>query len=135
MTLRACDHCNKSYDAKRPNSKFCGASCRKRNQRNPQGAKVSTLPAPSEAAAPVLTLLDVVRRELTDAGRLDTIEGMQAITLAQRMLDPFSTASSVATLNKELSVVLAKALAGVKQPEPDLLDELEQRRLAKVSGA
>lgn len=135
MTLRACDHCSKNYDAKRPNSKFCGASCRKRNQRNPQGAKVSALPVAPPPEALVITLLDVVRRELTDAGRLETIEGMQAVTLAQRMLDPFSTAASVATLNKELSVVLARALAGTKQAEPDLLDELEQRRLAKANEA
>lgn len=119
---------------------YCDAKCRGRAY---AARKAST---PEVVGLPVAvpaehdpdsepTLLDVVRRDLVAADRLNTIDGMQAITLVKRMLDPLSTASAVATLNKELTVVLGRALEGTKKREPDLLDELERRRLAKMSSA
>jgi hypothetical protein len=119
---------------------YCDAKCRgrayaARKASTPEVTELSVAAPPAHDPDSEPTLLDVVRRELVAAERLNTIDGMQAVTLVKRMLDPLSTASAVATLNKELTVVLGRALEGIKKPEPDLLDELEQRRLQKIAQA
>lgn len=113
--------------------RYCDATCRNRaaaaRRANPDA--VASLPAPAADT----TLADVVRRDLEAGGRLDTLPGQLAVALARRITAEGTTASSVATLSKELRALMAEALAGVKPREPDFLDELEERRLAKVAGA
>lgn len=75
-------------------------------------------------------LVDVTRRELEAAGVLDSVLGQQALALASRIMSPMSTGASVASLSKELRVVMVEATAGV-QAVGDPLDELRARRDAK----
>jgi hypothetical protein len=121
--MRPCDVCGKPYEAKRPNSRFCGASCRKRNERNP--ATVAEV-VPLEPEQPA-GLVEATRRELEAADRLDTVLGHQALELARRIVSPMSTGSSVATLSRELRTVMTEATAGAVLAA-DPLDELRARR-------
>jgi hypothetical protein len=69
------------------------------------------------------SLLAVVRAEPEAADRVATVPGMVALALAERVVDPTSSAASVATLSKELRVVLAEALAGTTR-QRDALDDI-----------
>ena len=89
-----------------------------------------------EADAPADTsLADVVRRDLNAAGRLNTLPGQLALALAMRLTAPGTTASSVATLSKELRALMAEALAGTKPREGDALDEFTLRLQQKAASA
>ena len=81
------------------------------------------------------TLADVVRRDLESADRLATVPGQLAVALAERLVSPGTTASSVATLSKELRALMAEALAGTKPREGDALDEFTQRLQQKAASA
>jgi len=76
-----------------------------------------------------------VRRDLAAAGRLDTLPGQLALALAMRLTAPGTTASSVATLSKELRALMAEALAGTKPREGDALDEFTIRLQQKAASA
>ena len=125
---RPCDDCGRMYEAKRASSRFCGDTCKKRAQRRPAGA-----PAPiAEAPEPTSGLVEVTRRTLEDAGRLDTVLGQQALALAQRLASPRETGASVATMSRELRAVMAEALRGVAVAA-DGVDEMKARRDAKLA--
>lgn len=119
---RPCDVCSKPYDAKRPNSRFCSATCRQRNQRNPAPV-AEVVPLGSNPSG----LVEAIRRELEEADRVDTVLGQQALELAGRIVSPLSTGASVATLSRELRTVMAEATAGASLAA-DPLDELRLRR-------
>ena len=72
---------------------------------------------------------------LEGAGRIDTIEGQLLLRLAREADDGRATASQLASLSEKLLRVADAALAGTKTREPDRLDELTARRLAKVAAA
>jgi hypothetical protein len=91
---------------------------------------VATLPV-----APDTSLADVVRRDLEAASRLDTLPGQLALALALRLTAVGTTASSVATLSKELRALMAEALAGTVVRRRDLIDEIGARREQKAAGA
>ena len=126
---RKCASCGRSYQAARPNSKFCGDTCRKRAQRSPKSATVKPVKAP-----PVLAvgLGAVTARELEDAGRLDTVLGQAALVLARRIESPMETGASIASMTKQLRETLADALKGAAMAA-DPLDELRNRRAAKLA--
>ena len=112
---------------------YCDANCRNRaaaaRKANPDA--VATLqPAPVDT-----TLADVVRRDLEAVGRLDTLPGQLALALATRIAAPGTTASSVATLSKELRALVAEALEGTKPRQGDALDEFTQRLQQKAASA
>ena len=79
-------------------------------------------------------LVAAVEAELRDAGRLGSSVGQQALHLAIRMTtSAFDTGSSVAALNKELTVTMQRALKDVIIGAGPL-DELRVRRARKLTG-
>jgi hypothetical protein len=113
---------------------YCNSSCRGKahaaRQANP-GA-VATLPAQDTANS---TLADVVRRDLEHADRLETVPGQLAVALAMRLVSSGTTASSLATLSKELRALMAEALAGTQPRDQDALDEFTRRLQQKAASA
>lgn len=124
---RRCDRCGKSYEAKRPTSKYCSSSCRARQSQSPK--PVADLPTKRTGT----DLHAVTERELTEAGRLDTVLGRQALELAQRITSSQETGSAVASLSKEFRAVMEAAMEGVGIAA-DPLDELRARRERKRSA-
>jgi hypothetical protein len=79
-------------------------------------------------------LVAAVEAGLRDAGRLGSSVGQQALHLAIRMTtSAFDTGSSVAALNKELTVTMQRALKDVIIGVGPL-DELRVRRARKLTG-
>lgn len=128
----ACDKTLPPATGSRPRL-YCDASCRRKahEARKANPASVATLPVPPADT----TLADVVKRDLEAGERLDTLPGQLALALAVRIASPGTTASSVATLSKELRVLMAEALAGTKPREGDALDEFSKRLARKAAGA
>jgi hypothetical protein len=120
---RTCASCGRPYDAKRPSSKFCGDTCRKRAQRAPGVAPiVEDAPAASSSG-----LVDATERELVTAGRLDSMLGQASLELARRISDRHESGASIASLTKQLRETMADALKGAATAA-DPLDELRARR-------
>jgi hypothetical protein len=113
---------------------YCNSTCRGKahahRKANPDA--VATLPVPDTANS---TLAEVVRRDLEAADRLQTVPGQLAVALAERLVSSGTTASSLATLSKELRALMAEALAGTKPRDPDVLDEFTQRLQQKAASA
>ena len=127
---RNCNVCGREYVARNPRSKFCGDACRKRNTRNPGVSLPAATVAPMGSEPP---LVEVTRKTLADAARLDTIGGQQALQIAGRMSAGSETGSAMAALSRELRAVMAEALQGV-QAAADPMDELRARRDSKRAG-
>jgi hypothetical protein len=75
-------------------------------------------------------LVEATQRELSDASRLETVLGRQAVELARRIASPSETGASVASLSKEFRAVMEAAMEGVGVAA-DPLDELRARRERK----
>jgi hypothetical protein len=131
---RLCASCGSPFEAKRPQAKYCGATCRVRGNRAAAasgGATNSSPPAVLPSAGG--DLVSAVTAELVAADRQDSALGVQAIALARRM-QQFDTGGGLASLSKELRAVMASALANA-QVAADPLDELRARRNAKRTAA
>ena len=124
--IRNCNSCGDEYEAKRPNSKYCGDTCRKRGSRS--GGSVVELPATPEPDDEP-PLLAATRQELEKAGMAESALGQQAIELARRMSHPKAMGLSVAPISKELRSIMAELLKDA--PTASSLDELRARRDAK----
>lgn len=124
-----CAACGNGFAAKRSTAKYCSTTCRSRGHRAQGGATVTTLPTPPQPTG----LVAVTQRALEAADRLDTVLGQQALELAARIVSPFSTGSSVATLSRELRTVMAEALKDVELVD-DPVDQLAKRRQMKAQG-
>jgi hypothetical protein len=120
--------CGKTFETQSAKAKYCSSTCRSRGNR--AGVGFPAPPAPDESDG---GLVAATRRELEAAEVLDTVLGQQALTLARRILSPASTGASVASLSKELRVVMSEATAGLKVAD-DPLDELRARRDRKRTG-
>lgn len=128
MATRQCDSCGKDYAAKRANSRFCSDRCRKRAQRG----DVIDLPArePSGEGA----LAAAARAELEAAGVLESFLGQDALRLVSLVEGSKGTDAAMATLNREMRVTMAEALARSKRPDSPVTkmrDELAARREAR----
>lgn len=129
---RPCNTCGRAYEARRPSSKYCSDTCRKRAQRARggtawPGAKARK-PAESTAGEQSSPLVASVIQELTDAGRLQSSAGQRALHLAHQLAAPrMESGSGVAALDKQLAAAMAQALDGVARVA-DTLDELGARR-------
>lgn len=128
---RPCDVCGDIYDAKRPNSKYCGDTCRKRAQRGAVAAdaaeQVPTL-VPDLEPGPVETAL---LAELTAIERQATALGQAALALARRVDIGRDTGAGLAALVKQLEATRTAATANVKSaasPLDLMRDELAERR-------
>lgn len=130
---KTCAVCPAEFEAKRAVAKYCSERCRKRAQRRPGGVHREVVPI--EQAKPAdWPIVEVTRRELEAAGRLDSVTGQQAMRLAERMCGQFDTGSAIAAISKELRAVMAEALADAPKVA-DSLDELAERRRRKAAGA
>ena len=121
---RNCNSCGDEYEAKRPNSKYCGDTCRKRGNRS--GDNVVDLPVETDEEPP---LLAATKAELEKIGAADSALGQQAIELARRMSHPKAMGLSVAPISKELRSIMAELLKDA--PRASKMDELRARRDAK----
>ncbi len=122
----SCAACRRPLTGKRSDARFCDATCRKRGSRRPETPVAAETPDSGG-------LLDALRRELDDAGRLETALGQQAIALAVKLASPHDTGSAMAAVSRELRAVREEALRGAEQAA-DPLDELRLRRDAKRAG-
>ncbi|GAC1375745.1 MAG: hypothetical protein NVSMB4_04130 [Acidimicrobiales bacterium] len=130
---RSCAQCGLNYDASRPNSTYCGDTCRKRAQRAQKVAgSLPTAPerpeTPLDASEPALVA--AVRRELSEADRLTTVAGQVALELAVRVANRREMGSAVASLSKQLREAMAEAMVNVVA-EASPLDEIRARRDAR----
>jgi hypothetical protein len=130
----ACHGCGESFTAKSPSAKWCRPGCKKHKQRHPDPAAGEL----DELEPAETSLVAALRKELQDAGVLDTVDAQQALVLARSMTKV--DASGISGLSKELSRVKAAALgqvptvAAADEPaDPD--DELRNKRDAKRQAA
>lgn len=124
---RECAVCGTGFEAKRPQARYCGETCKKRAQRG--GIATPATPAPVVNRA-VSGLVDAVEAELEAAGKLNSMIGQHAMELANRIVSAPGMNAGVASLSKELSRVMAEALK-VSTAKANPLDELRARRDAK----
>lgn len=124
---RTCDVCGRDFEAKRKDAKTCSATCRS-NKRN-----LSAPPDPGEVGSN--SLVKATTAELEAAGKVDTMLGQLAISLAGRMS---GTTTGLAALSKELRSVIDAALGVKTTGSPaavvDVVDEVRARRDAKRAG-
>lgn len=121
--IRNCDSCGNPYQPKSARSRFCSDVCRVRHSR---GAAPEPKPADDDP------LVNATRRQLDEAGKLDTRLGQQALVLAARMSGS-ETNAGIAGLSRELCTVMTAAL-GAASAAPgvaDAIDELRARRDGK----
>lgn len=134
---RNCDVCQESFEAKRPQARYCSTRCRTRASR--AGIAHSRRPGATAPAATVTReasgLADAVRAALESAGRANTVAGHHAIELADRIVNAPAINTGVAALSKQLQNVLAEALSGQTGPQRNPLDELKARRDRKRTTA
>ena len=132
MTVRACDSCGTTYEAKRSSSKYCSDRCRRRAHEGSLPAVVVPFVPP---ALVVGGIASATQRELEGAEMLDTSLGQKAMFLAMH-LDNMSndTGSSVAAVVREHSAVMVRALE-LGKVEADPLDELAIRRRERRARA
>lgn len=126
MEPRLCDVCREPYIAKRPSSRFCSDTCRKRNQRSPQSGPVAAeVPAGAVVGGSVT---EATRAELEAAGRAGTAVGQVALMLAARLdVNTRETGMGLAALVRAHSTAKAEALRGA-QVTADPVDELKAAR-------
>lgn len=122
MECRGCGGQLPPYQGRGQPRKYC-QRCRPSKAKKPASPALRVV-ADGERRPEPETLVDVVRRELRAAGRLDTSDGMALVMLAERMeLARGEPGTALATLTKQFhetkSVVLADA--GEEADELDLL--------------
>lgn len=134
MTLRNCDGCGRSYEAKRATSKFCSSDCRVRAHRQPKSAPSATVVLPAQPTPPTSAVAAATRAALDEAGRSETALGAATLALAARIDDGSrEPGSAFAALVREHRAALAEALRGANQVA-NPLDELRARRDQKRAG-
>lgn len=136
---RACDACGIQYEAKTSKSRFHEPKCRvayHRGARPPATLKVAPPPVPADEPLSA-TLVGATRRQLEEAGRLDTWLGQQALALAQILATGRGTPSGLSSASKELRETMTAALRGADSPTSAVnrhRDELATRR-QRAAGA
>jgi hypothetical protein len=106
-----CELCGNEFKARRATARFCSSSCRSKARRRTEPAG----PDPDSA------LVDAVRRELDEAGCLDTVDGQIALQLARKMST--QTGKDLVGLVAELRNVLVRARSSAGGP-----DEVQRAR-------
>lgn len=146
-----CLYCGNPFEAKRATGRYCSARCKKRFQRGSVGGVVTPLqrpvpdpPAPPSPSAPSTPEARFVRepgkvtaaalRELTAAGREETLLAQAVLAIALRIDSAETSGSALAALSRELRSTMAEAVADAPRAA-DPLDEIGARRTAKAAGA
>lgn len=139
---RSCEVCSTPYRPTRSTAKYCSPRCKKRAADKRVADRLAAeradaQPGPAETS-PSTALVDQVRAELEEAGRLNTVIGRQALLLASRLeTNTNDTGGSAAAVSKELRAVMAEAMSGVHQAEDPVQqsqDELKKRREKRKHG-
>lgn len=123
---RTCAGCSSSFEG-RSDAKWCSEKCRKKAARG----RVITLggnPASPDAFTGRVHAQAV--KDLTEAGRLDTVLGQACLVLAARIDQNADTGTALAGAIKQLEASMASALKGAAVAASPL-DELRARRDAK----
>lgn len=140
--------CRIRFEPKRSTAKYCSATCRQRARR---GTKPPAKPKPEKAepksqapkrseseqtktsAADNHELVVALRAELEAAGAIDSFEGQLAVELARRLVQPDSSASSLADKVRAaraaaLEQAGAPATGGGEEPAAEEDDEVTRAR-------
>lgn len=129
--------CGTSFEAQRSTRRYCSQACQKRDRRaepTPERqvrvdhAAVLPTAVPDDDDG---TLAWITIRELRRARRLDTPRGRLTVKAA-RIIDASTAVMGMSALMLTFDRELAAAVDGV-QVEVDPLDELQERRDAKVA--
>lgn len=131
-----CESCGTTFSATSPRARFCSDRCRKRVARSRGSRRLTAVPPVAPAVDGALVL--AVRKQLGDAGRLDSWEAAAALDMARRIEAaigaPLSQASAA---HRELRASVAAAVKGATRRKSKLQkhrDELADRR-ARRGGA
>jgi hypothetical protein len=127
---RQCPVCGREFSG-RSDKIYCGPTCRSRNSLAPREVS-SGVDAPVEDHP----LVVATRAELMAAGRLDTVLGAAAVSLAAAMCAPRVGNAALVAASKELSRTMKLALKGAPPANTDSpklavgrpVDELTSRR-------
>lgn len=98
---RSCDDCGETYEAKRPTSKYCRDTCRKRSSRKPKPATESSAQAAKDSVVtPPVTppLLEL----LAELGLAETYEGAITLGLAAQLDGGAIVGTQYVSLSKEV---------------------------------
>jgi len=165
MRSVTCQSCGQEFEAARATRRFCSQTCQKRARRAPAStakkpaakktaAKGSRKTSGKKAAAATKTKPTktpgsnssetptsgsteaVTRRTLEEAGKVDTVGGCQALTVAARLdaLATLGSGSDIATLSRELSRLMA-LVVGKSGEQVDPVDEVKRKRDEKLAKA
>lgn len=135
--MRHCDNCGRFFKPGSARARFCSNTCRSQAHRagrsvaaKSTGGGLVVLPQQTDGE-----LVVSVRRELTEAGRLATTKGQQALDLARRIeATKGATLSAFAAAHRELRATVDDALRGANQTGSAVQkhrDELAARRQAR----
>ena len=128
----SCAVCSTRFEAATARGRYCSDRCRQKAKRGRDAAR--------HASDRESGLVAKVRRDLRAAGKLDTVRGELAIVVAEQIAKPDAT--GVQGLAKQLDMLLTAL--GIGEPasvapstsvEPDLMDEIKERRERKAREA
>jgi len=123
MAARNCDICGGAYEAKRPNSRFCGDTCRQRAKRSGVG----------QPSGPEGLAVRSHRAELEQMGLADGSEASVVLALAGILDAQKGAVGAAATAG-----LLLRVMDTLRQRQPaakTALDELREKRDRKrVAG-
>ena len=127
-TRHRCRQCSRKFSKPLGSRRIYCEECRPPRQKPAAAEPAPPTSGPGPIEAQALTRLEA-------AGRVDTIEGQLLLRLAREADSGRATAAQLGSLAEKLLRVADTALAGTKTREPDRLDELTARRLAKAAAA
>lgn len=124
--------CSVRFTPKRDDARFHSATCRQRAGRARKAAEAAAAPGPvdPDSGNAEHGLVRAVRKELTEADALETVDGQIALQLARRLADPDQVSSGLA---KELRATIAAAKGSevpvpTGEPAPAAAEDDEVRR-------
>jgi hypothetical protein len=131
---RNCEWCGRQFSAVKVSARFCGDTCKHRNQRAPKSQANGQTNGNGKAAPQQVdgTVAAIIRRELEALGLDATVPGHLVLDLAQRIDSPNTSDSSRAPLAREVMKMRDQLLRTVVD-ENDPLEILQERRRAKRS--
>lgn len=123
MVTVVCQGCRGHFEARRASAKWCSDRCRKSAGRRSSSGPV-TRPSTETSPASVSDLVRVVRRDLEQAGQVESVDGQLSLRLAEAM--SAEDCKGFVALSRQLTVTLARALAA--GPVDDEVTRARRRR-------
>lgn len=141
---RACGFCGGSLADRRRDARFCSDTCRAKAHAVRKNSTVVPLPVRDDVPLEGVVLSSsppdmgdverLTRRDLEDAGKLDTPIGATCVALARRVDNPRSdTGSAMSSVAARLDELLSKATRGALAAGPAAAyeDEVAARRAGR----